>query len=243
VKPSLFLVLALSACTRNSAPEAHTSSGAGPEPAGSNAAAPASASNNDSDASSPSRYEARLLEVAKEYTAWGRVDDEVRWAPYLCRMPMPAQAYVSASKDDATHGDKLYSLFAKDRRAYVEGASAAGQVLVKESWIPARVSDPAAAPSRYSARVGGASPPDADHFHPYARNDDGQVFRATERAGLFIMLKLDDATPDTDAGWVYGTVTPRGEVTAAGRVASCMGCHVKAPRDRLFGLPGLNDLP
>ena len=40
----------------------------------------------------------------------------------------------------------------------------------------------------------------------------------------------------SDAGWVYGTVTPDGRVTSAGRVASCMGCHVDAPHERMFGL-------
>jgi hypothetical protein len=55
-------------------------------------------------------------------------------------------------------------------------------------------------------------------------------------AGLFIMMKLDPATPDTDHGWVYGTVAAdRVTVTSAGRVASCMGCHESAGFDRLFG--------
>ena len=238
MKFPLVIVVALGGCTANPALEANTSSSSGAERVDSNAAPPAATATAHDTSRSP--YQARLLEIAKEYTAWGRVDDEMRWAPYLCRAPMPAQAYLSASKDDDTHGKKLYSLFAKDHRAYVEGASVAGQVVVKESWTPAPVSDPGAAPTRLGATVGAARP-DGDHFHPYARTKDGQVFRAAERAGLFIMLKLDDTAPDTDAGWVYGTVTPRGEVTAAGRVASCMGCHVKAPRDRLFGLPGVSN--
>jgi hypothetical protein len=51
------------------------------------------------------------------------------------------------------------------------------------------------------------------------------------------MFKLEPGTPGTDAGWVYGTVTPDGkQVTSAGRVESCMGCHQDAPHDRLFGL-------
>ena len=51
------------------------------------------------------------------------------------------------------------------------------------------------------------------------------MFRATEPAGLFIMFKLDPATPETDEGWVYATVSTAGQVTSAGRVATCMGCH------------------
>ena len=50
------------------------------------------------------------------------------------------------------------------------------------------------------------------------------------------MVKLDPATPGTDEGWVYGTVSPDGKaVGAAGRVASCMKCHAEAKSDRLFG--------
>jgi len=52
------------------------------------------------------------------------------------------------------------------------------------------------------------------------------------------MFRLDPSTPDTDAGWVYATVTAAGQVTAAGRVASCMGCHeTSATHERLYGVP------
>ena len=52
------------------------------------------------------------------------------------------------------------------------------------------------------------------------------------------MFRLDAATPDTDEGWVYATVSPAGQVTAAGRVASCMGCHeTSATHERLYGVP------
>ena len=52
------------------------------------------------------------------------------------------------------------------------------------------------------------------------------------------MVKLDPSTPDTDAGWVYGTVSADGkQVNASGRIASCMKCHQQAKHDRLFGLP------
>lgn len=52
----------------------------------------------------------------------------------------------------------------------------------------------------------------------------------------FIMTKLDPATEGTDEGWVYGVVNPKGEVTAAGKIQSCMGCHMKGTKDRMFGL-------
>ena len=52
------------------------------------------------------------------------------------------------------------------------------------------------------------------------------------------MFKLDPATPETDEGWVYATVSPAGQVTSAGRVASCMGCHeTSATHERLYGVP------
>ena len=64
-----------------------------------------------------------------------------------------------------------------------------------------------------------------DHFYPYVWNGD-RVFKATKQADLFIMLKLDSKTPETDEGWVYATTTPDGQrVTAAGRIESCMNCH------------------
>ena len=65
----------------------------------------------------------------------------------------------------------------------------------------------------------------------------GGVYRAGAPAGLFIMFKVDSATPETDEGWVYATVSTAGEVTSAGRVASCMGCHENATHERLFGVP------
>ncbi|MBA3541386.1 MAG: hypothetical protein H0T79_17370 [Deltaproteobacteria bacterium] len=50
------------------------------------------------------------------------------------------------------------------------------------------------------------------------------------------MTKVATTPADgTDAGWIYGTIVG-GEVTSAGRVASCMGCHESASHERLFGL-------
>src|SRR5262249_5744894 len=55
-------------------------------------------------------FDKDLLKAADEYKKWGRVDDEMRWSPELCRLPNPGRAYLSASADEATHGRKLYSL-------------------------------------------------------------------------------------------------------------------------------------
>jgi hypothetical protein len=170
---------------------------------------------------------------AAEYLAWGRVDDELRWAPWLCRIPLPGVTRPSQSNDSSTHGQKLYSVFAKNHAAYPSGPQT-DQVVVKQSWTAELVTTPDAAYAPASERY----PTDAgDHFYGYAKGDGGVVYRAANLAGLYIMFKLPEATPDTDQGWVYATLTAAGEVTAAGRVASCMGCHEVATHERLFGVP------
>jgi hypothetical protein len=194
-------------------------------------------------------FTGQIRQAAQEYLTYGRVDDEMRWAPYLCRMPMPGRAHFSASADEPTHGRKLYSLFAKDRAGYLRVAqaksAAVGQALVKQSWVPVEVAADRRAEGLGFDKVITTPPPDSakdpfagDHFYPYARQGD-KMYKADRLAGLFIMLKLDPKTPGTDAGWVYGTVAADGKaVTAAGRVESCMKCHREAPHDRLFGLTG-----
>jgi hypothetical protein len=184
------------------------------------------------DAPIVAAFEAQTLAIANDYLSWGRVDDELRWAPFLCRQPLPGIARPSESNDPATHGQKLYSVFVKNRDAYPAGPYA-DQAVVKQSWTAELVSDAGAAfsPSSYHADGDGG-----DHFYPYAVGDGG-VYRAAAPAGLFIMFKLDPATPETDEGWVYATVSPAGQVSSAGRVASCMGCHEVAGYERLFGVP------
>ena len=178
---------------------------------------------------------ARLASEA--YAGWGRVDEPARWAPTMCvAPPPPARARRSASADGATHGRKLYSLFAKDRAAYTdEGRAEApvGQVLAKEAWIPVEV-EASELPARYPE----VWPEDLeDGWLPYATGEDGRTWRASERGPLFLMMKLDPETPGTDQGWIYATVEPGGEVTSAGAMESCMECHRAAQRDRQFGLP------
>jgi hypothetical protein len=204
-------------------------------------------------------FHKELKQAAAEYFAWGRVDDEFRWAPVFCRMPNPGRAYSSASDDAATHGRKLYSLFAKDRKNYlampIEKTAKVGQAIVKQSWVPEEITGEIADAVRKIGNVRHSLDGPAkivvtehkgkdsaqhwerfDHFFPYVIKDD-KVFKAAKQADLFVMLKLDPKTPNTDEGWVYGTVTPDGKtVTSAGRVASCMKCHVDAKADRLFGL-------
>jgi hypothetical protein len=178
--------------------------------------------------------EARLLEIARDYERFGRVDDEARWAPALCRGPEPSRARFSVAEAPSPHGSKLYFVFAKDRQAYLFGAGKsqpADQVVVKESWIPA-VAAPGEEPKPKSMEASHPWFP-AGYYVPYARRD-GRLYRASEKAGLFVMVK--SGGPETDAGWAYGTVSPDGKVTSSGRLASCMSCHVEATPDRVFGL-------
>jgi hypothetical protein len=191
---------------------------------------------DDPKAEDEQPFHRELLQVAKEYEDWGRVDDDMRFAPQYCAMPNPSQAYVSRSTDADTHGQKLYSLFAKNRQEYRTFASPVGQAIVKQSWVPEEVTDvkPGDVDSSKVIRTGQKH---ENRFYPYATKGD-KVYRAAKPAGLFIMLKLDPKTPGTDDGWVYGTVSADGKtVTSAGRVESCMKCHQDAKHDRLFGLP------
>jgi hypothetical protein len=186
-------------------------------------------------------FEKELLQVAKDYKSWGRVDGNILWAQADCRIPDPAQARFSANTDESTHGQKLYSLFAKDCNAYVwfdsDKPVTVGQVVVKESWVPEETTEVKPGAIDHTRVIGDRDRPTVgDHFYPYATKGD-KVYKAGKPAGLFVMMKLGPKTPGTDDGWVYGTVSPDGKtVTSAGRVESCMKCHQDAKHDRLFGL-------
>jgi hypothetical protein len=227
---------------KEAAPEAAAKTDAppaGPASAAAAASPPAPPSALNAKAAAPGELDARfvptILAAFRDYKAWGRVDDELRWAPWLCRMPMPGRPRMSAA-DDGDHARKLYSVFAKHQDRYPKSQRAAlvsqpaGQVLIKESFHPEPVTD--APPQRHG---NDNAPIEADHFDPYLR-EGSRVYRASHLAGVYVVMKLAKNEPGSDAGWIYGTVTPTGEVTSAGRVTSCMGCHVTAPHERVFGL-------
>ncbi len=190
-----------------------------------------------------------LRQVANEYATWGRVDDELRWAPWLCRLPMPSQARVSQA--EAAHGRKVYFVYASDRAAYVEltrGSRARpdpGFTVVKESFHPRPIEgdelDRVPIPGHPTSE-----PPSLDMSHGMPSRDvyrpvpdgEGHLTGAGEPAGLYVLRYLGEGAPGTDDGWTYGTLTPRGEVTASGRVEQCMSCHRSAPHGRLFGDDG-----
>ena len=177
-------------------------------------------------------FEPRLLEIARTYESFGRIGVAANWAPVYCRAPLSSPR-LSGSRDTATHGRKLYWLFVKEIPAgaahgYIPpgGVSRIGQVVVKEAWVPEEITG--------LSEVEAVGRSKGDRV-PYLR-EDGRWFHAREKAGLFVMFKLDPSTPGTDEGWVYGTVTADGKkVTSSGRVESCRGCHKDAPHDRLFG--------
>jgi hypothetical protein len=224
-----FLVLSFAASGCSQAALGGPSNGPRSGPAAGSAG---SSSDSSADSAASAAQIARALAIASEYIGYGRVDDELRWAPGLCRLPLPGIARQSTSNDPTTHGQKLYSVFVKDYAGYPEPSNP-GQVVVKESFHADLVTDPDAS----FAPAASIAPTDAgDHFYPFATSN-GKLYRAGLPAGLFIMYRDAPGTPDTDDGWTYATVSPASEVTASGRIDSCVACHVVAPHGRLFGVP------
>jgi hypothetical protein len=224
------------------------------KPAASPEKKPTAAQLSAVDPASGDKMKPLLLEIAREYKSYVRVSNSANWAPERCMLPPPDGVLTSLSKDDGTHGKKLYFLFARNDKDYAAigwhiyekdaetkpFAAAVGQVIVKESFKPVKITDPRDIPP----------PPKPNPSDPsrglneardlpdeYTRDKDGNLFRTGDPAGLFIMAKLAKTEkPGTDAGWIYATISPDlKEVTAFGRIDSCMECHTKTTRDRLFG--------
>ncbi len=221
---------------KTEAPEGHAQAREESVPVAANA--PAANPSPEPAAPFDSRWADEVRSVVALYEGWGRVDDEARWAPGLCRMPRAAEAHVSESDDASTHGQKLYTLYAMDPVAY--GARPSGhrppavdgfsQVIVKESFTPVPYEDDAKGGPGPSGGVG------THRLRPAHR--DGRRFIAGERKGLYLMMKTTGDTAGTDDGWIYATVAPdRVTVTAVGMIDSCIGCHAEVGDGRLFGLP------
>ncbi|HEV3144185.1 MAG TPA: hypothetical protein VGZ47_09900, partial [Gemmataceae bacterium] len=129
----------------------------------------------------------QILEVARTYPKYGRVDDEFRWAPWLCRMPNPGTVRFTESKDEDTHGGrKLYSIFAKDRDSYSKLSysqkpmdNAPGQIIVKESWLPEEVKDRKIPHPVQQTRKLENGMQVFESFLPYASRD-GKVYKASK---------------------------------------------------------------
>ncbi len=50
----------------------------------------------------------QLAVYVREFPRWQKVDDLAHWAPELCRRPPEPAQRVSQSKDEETHGKKIY---------------------------------------------------------------------------------------------------------------------------------------
>lgn len=194
-----------------------------PPPAPVNAIPPAAKADVD-----PKLAEA-IRAAAKGYATWGRVDDIAKLAPIMCDAPRPegqlGRVRMSEAGDQA-HGKKLYYLWASQRDAYLRAPDKIGRgfSIVKESF----------------AAVPGAAPASPHTGAPRVRDTvqvDGAWLKTGAAKDLYVMTKLADGpTPDTDDGWIYGTIATDGTVTSAGRVSTCMSCHADAGHGRLFGL-------
>ncbi|MBL8803015.1 MAG: cytochrome P460 family protein [Planctomycetes bacterium] len=165
----------------------------------------------------------QVQRIARDYPTWGELNTALRVAPMDCRRPRATSrgSLTISFADSGPHSTKLYRLYARDPAAYrgVEsGASQAGQVLVKETFVaePFRMSGPGEAPA------------------DVVETPEG-MFRAGAPAGLFVMQR-DASAESSERAWTYATVAPSGEVTALGRIDSCIRCHLKAPYGGLFGL-------
>jgi len=177
-----------------------------------------------------------LLTAVDEYLRWGMANVVAMPAPRACAPATPPEPkpLYSKSDDEDSHGQKLYFLFAKDIAHYFDtesdSKSPVGQTIMKEAWTSKEAS-PQARNMRNHAS--------GNRINPRAKVGD-KVLEIGQRNNFFIMTKLDEDTPNTDQGWVYGVVdSDTKKVLAAGAVASCMNCHTDAKKDRLFGPLGI----
>lgn len=175
--------------------------------------------------------------IAEAYVSWGRVDDEMRFAPFLCRLPQPGNLLLSKSGDAKTHGQKIYSLYAFDPVAYGAPPS---MMMLPPSSKPDSKAKPLAIKQAIVKEAFRPKQVESMHHNihqPKPAVKDGKFYDKGEKAGLYVMFQPKETSPDqaTDAGWVYGTISPEGQVTSAGQVKNCMGCHQKNPK-RVFGM-------
>lgn len=178
----------------------------------------------DDDAAIDPELLALAREVGQEYRRWGRVDDEMRWAPTLCRMPMPSTGRISDAAS-GPHGRKLYYVYAKDRASYLaatdpekkDRSSPVGQVIVKEAYLavlcaedetpavhPTSMQSPLPAPrGAEPAPTAGGDSHDEEivpgQSTAYA-GKDGELMRAGDLHGLYIMARIENPEdlPETD---------------------------------------------
>ena len=150
------------------------------------------------------------------------VTPELRVAPDLCRALPFSGARLSQATDGTPHSRKLYHLYVSDADQYEQASSGlhdapVGLTLVKQTH-------------ETFANIA-------------ALGDTGTQLELTigDVVNLFVMMKVGESnTPNTDAGWVYATTSPTGEIESIGLLESCVSCHREAKHDRLFGLAPSN---
>lgn len=171
------------------------------------------------------RFEKVIKDAVKGYEGFSLVTGQPKIAPTDCLMPGP---FVRTSEASKQHGGKLYLLYARnaDGLEYIKKDEPAkvGQTLVKEAWakVKGQQQGKTEASKRYPLGL--------------LHHDGKQDYHAGDSQGLFVMHKLAKGTEGTDLGWIYGTIDKNGRVTGAGKMASCIKCHVDAANDRRFGL-------
>jgi hypothetical protein len=184
------------------------------------------------------RYIDAIRRAAAGYATWHRVDARPNLAPLLCRSPLasdfgaPSQVRRSTA-DDAAHGKKLYYLWASRSDEYLNRREnvAVGFAIVKQAFAAVPLAHRPPRDETPRDQWGLGEPPPIDTM----TTEDGHSYKVGDAKGLYVIAKVGDL-PGSDDGWIYGTVAADGLVTSAGRVASCMGCHDDAPREKLFGL-------
>lgn len=176
----------------------------------------------------PNAFHDRVATIGRSVADIPAVTEPCRVAQAMCapfgmRQSRDLKRASMATKGE--HARKIYSVRASDPTQLRSDDAPIGLVVVKEAWQPIAIPEPAAiSPSIFR---GSCDSP------PYVMIDREQ-YRAGDPAGLYVMEKLDPKTPGTDAGWIYGVVSPQGTVLSAGNVESCAGCHATARHDRLF---------
>jgi hypothetical protein len=207
------------------------------------AALVALASATPAEASGPDpRFIRAIRAAASRYQQWGRVDEKPNIAPFLCRVPAgddfgaPSRVRTSRARS-GPHEEKLYYLWSNEQLAYTMLARMptplpVGFTVVKQSFSskPMIGVPPAVKPPALDTPIGETPAPIS-----WLTTRDGRRLQIDRPKDLYMMIKVGDVA-GADAGWIYGTVSPSGTVTSAGRVASCMGCHESAKHERLFGL-------
>ncbi|MBX9737222.1 MAG: cytochrome P460 family protein [Phycisphaerales bacterium] len=177
------------------------------------------------DIASDASLAALARRIAQDYRKLNKLTDGPEPAPGLCGLPMsPSDAVMSNSRDDSTHGRKVYHMYANGTSRYSKLFSywnwklepddlpfPVGTIVVKEAFKP--------------------------------RQDDEQGWPISkpralgEFIGLFVMFKVDEKSARTDEGWVYATVDrDLKTITSIGVIESCAGCHRQSETDRMIGL-------